>query len=165
MISIGVESGDDYILQKIRKGETTEQIRAGCKMVKEAGLMLDASFMLGLPCETEESMNKTIRFAKELDPDFAHFAIAISYPGTEFYRIAQRENFPFIPDWSQFNFYTEAVYVPQELQALDIKKAYVKANREFYLRPQYIVKQLFKMRSFTNFKMVVKGGLSVLRRT
>lgn len=164
LISIGVESGDDDVLKRIRKGETKAEIRRGCSLIKKAGITLDASFMLGLPFDTLDSMNKTIDFAKELDPHYAHFAIAIPYPGTEFYQIALEEGFPIPQDWTKFSFYGSALYAPPGLSTNEVKAAYAKAVKGFYLRPKYLVKQLGSIRSFTSLKMIIRGGINVLKR-
>ncbi|MBI4788756.1 MAG: radical SAM protein [Chloroflexi bacterium] len=83
-VGFGVENGDEEILKRvIRKAQTLDMVRAAFKNAKAAGLQTMGFFIFGMPHETEATMEKTIRFALELDPDLAHFMIAAPYPGTE----------------------------------------------------------------------------------
>jgi len=103
-ITIGVESGDEEILKKIKKGITIEQIKRAQKLLKENGVkFINAFFMVGFPWEGEKEIKKTISLMKELDPDTAHFSIATPYPGTELYDICNSEGLlPKNLDWSRF---------------------------------------------------------------
>ena len=74
-ISYGVETGSERLMKLIRKQNTREIVREAFKMTKEAGIMIRAFFMLGLPTETREESLQTIAFAKELDPHWAQFTI------------------------------------------------------------------------------------------
>ncbi len=57
-------------------------------------------FIYGMPQETEETMEKTTRFALELDPDLAHFMLATPYPGTEMYDVIQKYGNIFANEWA-----------------------------------------------------------------
>ncbi len=92
LVMVGVESGSDEILKNIKKGITTEQSRKFISTCKKLGIAVHATFVVGLPGETRETIAKTISFAKELDPDTLQVSIATPYPGTEFYRQALANN-------------------------------------------------------------------------
>jgi hopanoid biosynthesis associated radical SAM protein HpnJ len=85
LLIVGFESGDDQILKNIKKGTTTEQGRVFMKNCKKLGLVVHGDFILGLPGETKETIEQTIRFAKELDCETIQVSIAHAYPGTELY--------------------------------------------------------------------------------
>ena len=89
-ISYGVETGSQRLMDLIRKQTTLDRIREAFKMTKEAGIMIRAFFMLGLPTETREESLQTIAFAKELDPYWAQFTITTPYPMTELYELAKK---------------------------------------------------------------------------
>jgi hopanoid biosynthesis associated radical SAM protein HpnJ len=85
LLIVGFESGDDQILKNIKKGTTTEQARRFMKDCKKLGILVHGDFILGLPGETRETIERTISFAKELDCETIQVSIAHAYPGTEMY--------------------------------------------------------------------------------
>jgi radical SAM superfamily enzyme YgiQ (UPF0313 family) len=87
-VAIGVESGDDHILGKMGKQVTKQQIREGCESLKKAGMPFLASYIIGHPGDTHETIQATIGFADELDADQAKFLIATPYPGTKLFDMA-----------------------------------------------------------------------------
>lgn len=88
LLMVGFESGNNEILKAVRKGITTDLAQRFVKDCKSLGIQLHGTFMLGLPGETRETIEQTIRFACELDPDTIQVSIAAPYPGTEFYQQA-----------------------------------------------------------------------------
>ena len=84
-IWFGVESGSPRILKKINKGITVQQVVHAFKLCKEEGIQISCSFMLGIPGETVNDMEATLKFAKKLDPDWCRFNIFIATPGTSLY--------------------------------------------------------------------------------
>lgn len=88
LLMVGFESGSDDILKTIRKGITTDMARRFVKDCKSLGIQLHGTFMLGLPGETINTIEQTIRFACELDPNTMQVSIAAPYPGTELYQQA-----------------------------------------------------------------------------
>jgi anaerobic magnesium-protoporphyrin IX monomethyl ester cyclase len=78
----GVESGNQQILDTVKKKITLERIREGVRLGKEAGIKIMASFIIGLPGETEETLNETMKFALELDTTWG-FNVLSPFPGTE----------------------------------------------------------------------------------
>ena len=92
-IMYGVESADPQILLNIRKRINLPRVEEVVKMTKEVGINCRLAFMFGNPGETEETMQKTLNYAVELDPDLAVFNIATPYPGTEMYYWAKEEGY------------------------------------------------------------------------
>ncbi|HET7214481.1 MAG TPA: hopanoid biosynthesis associated radical SAM protein HpnJ, partial [Terriglobia bacterium] len=82
---VGFESGDDQILKNIKKGATTEMARKFAKNCKKVGIAIHGDYIIGLPGETPETIQRTIDFAKELDTETIQVSIAHGYPGTEMY--------------------------------------------------------------------------------
>jgi hopanoid biosynthesis associated radical SAM protein HpnJ len=85
LLVVGFESGDPTILRNIKKGATIEQALAFMKSCKRLGIMVHGDFQIGHPGETRETIEKTIRFAMQLDPETIQASISHPYPGTQFY--------------------------------------------------------------------------------
>jgi hopanoid biosynthesis associated radical SAM protein HpnJ len=88
LVMVGIESGSDRILRNIRKGITTSQALAFMKTCRKLKIATHATFAVGLPGETRDTIRQTIEFAKEIDPDTIQVSIATPYPGTRFYQEA-----------------------------------------------------------------------------
>jgi len=90
---VGFESGDDQILKNIKKGATVEMARKFAANCKKVGITVHGDFIIGLPGETRESIQKTIEFAKELDCETIQVSLAHAFPGTELYNYLATNNF------------------------------------------------------------------------
>src|SRR5579885_1927615 len=90
---VGFESGDAQILKNIKKGATVEMARTFMKNCRKVGIKVHGDFIIGLPGETKETIEKTINFAKELDCETIQVSLAHAYPGTELYERGTREGF------------------------------------------------------------------------
>lgn len=84
LLIVGFESGDPGILRNIRKGTNVEQALAFMKNCKRLGLLVHGDFIIGLPGETPETIENTMKFAEQLDCETIQVSIAHPYPGTEF---------------------------------------------------------------------------------
>jgi radical SAM superfamily enzyme YgiQ (UPF0313 family) len=93
LLIVGFESGDPQILKNIKKGATVEMARRFAKNCKELGIAIHGDYIIGLPGETKQSIERTIEFAKELDSETIQVSIAHAYPGTEFYDYAVQHNY------------------------------------------------------------------------
>ncbi len=86
MVGVGFESGSDKVLKDLRKGATREINLQAAKIVKNAGILLSGSFMLGTPTETEEDILATISMAREMKSDFISVAFFTPIPGSDLYQ-------------------------------------------------------------------------------
>ncbi len=86
LLIVGFESGDPQILKNIKKGASVEMARRFMKNCKELGILVHGDFIIGLPGETKESIQRTMDFAQELDAETIQVSIAHAYPGTELYQ-------------------------------------------------------------------------------
>src|SRR5208337_4610926 len=93
LLIVGFESGDPQILKNMKKGASVEMARRFVKNCKEFGIAVHGDFIIGLPGETKESIQRTIDFAKELDTETIQVSVAHAFPGTEFYDYAAQHNF------------------------------------------------------------------------
>jgi len=155
-IGYGVESGDQELLDLVKKGITLDQVRQAVKLTKNSGIEVGLSFMLALPGETPGKARQTIEFAKELDPDYAQFTITTPYPGTELYDQA-KEYGTLIQDFSSYTIWNP-VFVPRGYQDRDeVSEMQREAFKAFYYRPSYIIKRLLKIRSIGDLRRNIEG--------
>lgn len=144
-VSFGIESGSQEILNNIRKGVTLEQIRQAVKSAKSAGLEVVGFFMIGLPGETKETIEKTIRFAIELDVDLPKVAITTPLPGTDLFRQWQEAGLIHSHNWSDYVFHgVKRVAAHPNLSAEDLFNLYNLFWRRVYLRPKFIWRRFWR---------------------
>ena len=163
LVSIGVESGSQEMLDHIGKNITLDDVRITVKIFKKFGIRIYNYFVIGLPWETEDTIEDTIDFAIELDSDFISFYTATPLPGTKFYEYAKENNL--IDSNTSFKnaYYYPAVrthYLTKD-QVFELHK---KALKRFYLRPMYILKMLLKIKSKQEFMNYFHAGMNLLKR-
>jgi hopanoid biosynthesis associated radical SAM protein HpnJ len=88
LLLVGYESGNQQILHNIKKGMRVDVARAFTKNCHELGITIHGTFILGLPGETRETIEETIRFATEINPHTVQVSLAAPYPGTYLHRQA-----------------------------------------------------------------------------
>ncbi len=164
-IHYGVEAGTEKILKVLSKGITLDQVKAAFQMTKKAGISTLAYFMIGSPTETKEDILQTIKFAKELNPDFVHITITTPFPATAIYKRGLEQGIIKNDYWQQFaqnptpdfqpHYWQENLTQTELLELIDY------TYKGFYTRPTYIIKELLKVRSFGEFKRKMKAGLKV----
>jgi radical SAM superfamily enzyme YgiQ (UPF0313 family) len=91
LLLVGYETGNQQILHNIKKGMRIDVARRFSKDCHELGITVHGTFILGLPGETKETIEETIRFAKEVNPHTIQVSLAAPYPGTYLYDQAVRE--------------------------------------------------------------------------
>lgn len=160
LVSIGVESGSQYILDKIGKGTTINEIRDTVKAFKKAKIKVYNYFVIGLPWDDEDTINETINFAIELDSDFVSFYTATPLPATRFYHYVKNELHEEIESFE--NSYYEPCISTYSLSKERILELHKRAVKAFYLRPLYILKMFVKIRSFYEIKSYFMAGMKIL---
>ena len=93
LLIVGFESGDPQILKNIKKGATIEMGRTFVQNCKKVGIHVHGDFIIGLPGETKQTIEKTIEYAKELDCETIQVSMAHAYPGTALYDQGMKEGF------------------------------------------------------------------------
>ncbi len=91
LLLVGYESGNQQILHNIKKGMLVDVARRFTKDCHELGITIHGTFILGLPGETKETMEETIRFAQEINPHTLQVSLAAPYPGTHLFKQALKE--------------------------------------------------------------------------
>jgi len=161
MIGYGVESGNQQVLDALRKDITLDQATKALKATQQAGIETVAYFMIGSLGESPQTIRDTIEFAKRLDPDFAQFSVTTPYPGTELHRLAFKdESSP--ETWDDYTYasltsidgvgFRTRVLSRTELRELN-KEAYL----SFYFRWHYLWKKLRRIRHMGELKTYISG--------
>ncbi|MFH1337340.1 MAG: radical SAM protein [Nanoarchaeota archaeon] len=170
MISFGVESGSQTVLNNINKQITLDQVAKAFKMAKKVNLKTYGFFMIGNPGDNLERVKKTINFSKKLDPDLVAFQITEAYPGTELYDLGLKNKTLADPQWYMqgMDNYVGIVALSACLEYPDLTKKQQqillkRAYREFYLRPEYVIKKLASIKNFKQLKDLVNAGLEVIQ--
>lgn len=163
LVSIGVESGSQYMLEKMGKKITLNDVRRTVKVFKKAKIRIYNYFVIGLPWETEETVEETIKFAIELNSDFISFYTATPLPGSRFYDYASEHNL-FDKETSFENAYYYPAVNTHNLTRERVFELHKSAIKRFYLRPLYIAKMLLRIRSFEEIKNYFIAGMNVLLR-
>ena len=140
---MGYESGNDDILTRIKKGVTTDEMRRFTKACHQAGVVIHGTFILGLPVETRETIEQTIRFAQELDVFSLQVSLAAPYPGTELYEQAKLNGW-FVKkdktDLVENDGLQQSTLEYPELSKEEIFESVERFYHRYYLRPKPILR-------------------------
>jgi hopanoid biosynthesis associated radical SAM protein HpnJ len=141
---VGYESGNQAILDRIKKGIRLEEAREFTKNCKELGVVIHGTFILGLPVETRETIEETIRYAMDLDVFSIQVSLAAPYPGTELYEMA-RQNGWFAAKKDKTDIIHDDGLQQSTLEYPDLSKEEIfeavdRFYRTYYLRPRPIMR-------------------------
>ena len=155
-ITWGIESANEQILKRTHKGYRVEQALQALTWARAAGIHNWGFFIIGLPGETEETIQETIAYAKQLPLDIALFHIAAPYPGTPFF-FEVVENGWFRPGtvWEEVDMDRSTVLDYPGLSAERLEHWQKRATREWSLRPGPMLTFLKGMNSWEGFKSAV----------
>jgi hopanoid biosynthesis associated radical SAM protein HpnJ len=139
LLLVGYESGNQGILNNVRKGVRLDVAREFTRNARELGIKIHGTFILGLPGETRETIQQTIDFAREIDPHTLQVSLAAPYPGTALYRQAEAEGWlggQGLVDGSGVQLATLAY---PHLSGPEIFAALETFYRRFYFRPRKVM--------------------------
>jgi radical SAM superfamily enzyme YgiQ (UPF0313 family) len=166
LLKLGMESANDETLQKLNKAFSVGQIKEKCRLIKQTGLEIHLTVMVGFPWETKSEATKTVELARDLMRqglvDMLQATIVIPYPGTPLYRQALKNN------WFRFD--------PREYERYDMREPVLKTidmqpeeimhltNMIYtaFLQPSYILRYLRKICSWDDIKYVFRGTKAVI---
>jgi len=150
LLIAGYESGVDSILQAIKKGITTDQIRQFAKNARKAGLLVHGDIIIGLPGETKETIEQTRSLIWEVKPDILQVAVASPFPGTEFYNWCKDNEYLLTSDPNEYlddSGHQKAIISYPALSNEEMVRAANKILREYYLSAGYVplaMRQIFR---------------------
>lgn len=141
MLAMGIESSSPDIRKDMIKRLEERKVRAAFANLRAAGIRSFAFFIVGYPGDTPASIDATIDYALELDPDFANFYPAVPYPGTALYEKARQLSLLKDDDWARME-YSYYLLEGNGLNEEQVMGAINRARRRFFLRPRYIARHL-----------------------
>jgi len=162
-IMFGVESGNQQVLDKTKKGISKERILEVFKLCNQLGIKTLATFMIGLPGDTYDTCLETIEFAKEIDADFASFNSPVPRMGTDLRKDSIEKGLVSESLKKMDQSGSKIVMANEALTIEQLAELHKRAYREFYFRPSYILKRLFSIRTFTELKNYTRDGLAILK--
>jgi anaerobic magnesium-protoporphyrin IX monomethyl ester cyclase len=129
-ISLGIEATDQKTLDLIRKGIHVDAAKEALDIIHEHGIVSEASFLIGLPDETPESVRETLKLAQYYNPDNANFFPLTPWPYSAMYPELEpliRER-----DYAKYNF-IEPIIEPKQMSVRQVEGALVECYRKFYM--------------------------------
>jgi len=166
LFKLGLESANQATLERLNKGTNIEQVKEGCRLVKESGLEVHLTIMIGYPWETKQQTLNTVGLATDLMKqglaDMLQATVVIPYPGTPLYDEAIKNN------WLRFDPFAyerydmqEPVLRMQDLQPDEIMRLTEQTYSSF-LQPAYILRYLKNIRSYSDIKYIFRGTKAVI---
>jgi len=128
-VYVGAESGDEDQLAALNKGTSVDKNKQAIDLLREAEIMTEASFMIGFPNETWDSIQRTIDAAIHLNPDVAVFPVVTPMPFTPIFQ--EMKDRIRVWDYSKYNLVTPIVE-PVEMSLEDVTKALGRCYMQFY---------------------------------
>jgi len=166
MLLFGVESGSQATLDRLNKGTKIDSIMNECRIPREEGLEPHITIVVGYPWETRQDALSTLNVAKTLmQKGWAvtlQSTVVIPYPGSKLYAEALKNGwFRVDPkDYERFDM-KEPVMTTPDMTPEEVMKLCDEIYKVF-LTPQYMLKQLVRIRSLRDVKYSVKGAVKVL---
>jgi len=141
MISFGVESGSQKVLDGMEKRVKVKDIINAFSVCRKAGINTKASFIFGGPRETHETIQETRRLLKTILPDYAWFFIMTPMPGTKLYKLHEESGIS-TEEWSMYDQTTYNKFYGTSLTYDELRKTVSDTYKWYYLSPEYAFKQI-----------------------
>jgi len=170
MISLGIETGDPQLLEMHRSNSDLDTIREKVKLIRKAGIRVKGLFILGLPGETEESIDRTFDYALGLPINDLNLTKFTPFPGSPVYATV-RDFGEFDENWEQMNC-TNFVFIPKGLTKERMEQRYMEFYRRHFERPHILwsyvtmlwhspnswYRLLLNLKDFLNVRSTFKKG-------
>ncbi len=167
LISFGIESTSQQVLNRIKKGITLKQAEYAIRLCRKVGIETCANFMLGSPEETEEDIRNTINWVKKMEPDYVQYSITRMLPGTKLYEEAIKESLLQKDVWKKFALSPTSDFdYPCWTKSISKERLLLlsrKAQRNFYFNFKYLSRRLFSVSSIKKLINDLKSGWAILR--
>jgi len=165
-IHYGVEAGTEEIVRTLQKGIDLERTKTVFHQTRQRGIATLGYFMLGNPGETREQAVETIEYARRLDADYIHLALATPFPATELYRMGFEKGIYQKDFWREFARDPRPDFVPELWEETMTRDELIRlmqwGYRRFYFRGKYLFRRLLELRSWNEFKRKAKAGVRLL---
>ena len=159
MLAMGIETEDEDIRKDMVKRLERQKIQVAIDNMRDAGIRSFAFFIFGYPGESVATINQTIDYAIELNPDFANFYPAVPYPGTELYNKVKRDGTLTEEDWARME-YSFYLLRGNGLDERVVMGAINRAKRRFFMRPRYLASRIGDMVKLATTKPSIFGQIA-----
>lgn len=163
LIALGIESGSQNTLDRIKKNITIEEIKNAVSIIKKHKISIYGFFIIGFYWETKQDIEKTIDFALKTACDFYEIHIATPYKKTPLYLDMREKSLVDENNLTGFDYFSKAAVDSKYLSKQEIEDCRKKALRKIYLRPRFILKKLLKTKNPNEIKAYIKYGLLLLK--
>lgn len=161
LVQMGVETGNAEIMKTIQKGIDLDEVRRAAAAAERTGMVVKASFILGNPGETRETIEETIRFAESLPVHYITFTMMAPLPGTYFWQNADEYGTFDRSSYDKFSM-SNAAFVPFGLDADYLREKQIEGHKRVYLRLSMIKRHLKLIRSPADLIRYARGAMAVL---
>lgn len=160
-MAIGIESGAEKVLKMTKKGVTLNDIRNAAGLLKKAGILFYGLAIIGLPGETKQTIEETIRFIREIDPFYTQFCFATPFPNTEIYQYYEKNNLLLTRNWQKYSpLAPEPVIRTKELSKQQLMELRSYIYKKLILRPGYLIKKI----RLLDWKWNIEGLIKITHR-
>lgn len=160
LIFFGVESGVQSVLDKTNKGISLTDVEEKLKLCSKYGIETLCSYVLGLPWDTEETINRTIAFAANSGCDYASFNTYVPRYGSALREIIGGGKFD-VAEAEKLDSSNAGLSAGLDAEKLAVLRK--KAMRSFYMRPGYMLRRLSRLRNRYQLQTLIRNGLSVIK--
>ncbi len=129
-VYVGVEATTQETLDIFKKDIKVEESKKALDLLNAQEIVTETSFVLGMPDDTKESMERTIQLARYYNPDLAFFLAIAPWPYSDLY--PQLKDYVEVKDYSKYNL-VEPVVKPKGMTLDEVRDILGKASREFYM--------------------------------
>ena len=157
-IDLGVESFDPGILEYVKKGITPDDIYRAVDMLKRHRVPVKLNILIGSsPLETRDTVKHTLREVKKLGVDQVMFNIVSPFPGTKYYTICKENGWIKGGDYKPTDVQRESILNLPNISAREMERLLFRNNISFFLRPAFIIKQMRRFSSWSEFAASLKA--------
>lgn len=160
-IMYGVESFDNEVLKNINKKITRDDIIYAIKETKKAGIEVRVAIMIGNKGDTEDILKENITELKKLNPDLLQATITTPLPGSQLFYQSMKEDKILTYNWDKYEG-SDQITEHETLDFKTLQKYYRKTYLQFYFRPVFLIRTLFKTNSIFKLKILLVGFVSII---
>jgi radical SAM superfamily enzyme YgiQ (UPF0313 family) len=162
LVRMGIESGNQIVLDNLKKGINLGYTKKVCKWAQESGLRIQAHFIIANPLDSEKTIGETVSFAKSLPVDYPTFTIMTPFPGTELWDTASQYGKFEYSRFSDLALSYNPCFIPKELSRDIILKWHRRAYLSSYLNLKMVFRHIRKIDSFYECRKLLKAAGSLL---
>ncbi|HHT9157557.1 MAG TPA: B12-binding domain-containing radical SAM protein [Candidatus Tripitaka californicus] len=164
LLQVGVESGNQEILNIMKKGITLEQVRSSCEIAYKLGFHIKTFFIIGNAGETEKTIDDTINFMTSLPVHYSSINLMTPLPGTELWDHAEQYGKIDKNKLEEINYLSDKpAFVPYGLTEETLLKKFHEAYLRFYLNPRTIFRNLMVLKNLEDAKRFAKASMLLSR--